>query len=154
MLTLSQAICLKFLLSFSLLFRLSFLCIYNLLNFFSSLQRLNFINSNKTDKIKINGILWRNDKRKKREKRKKIDEEEYSSSRFIHLTGLSRILTRSFQLNARARACVYVCLCYFILYYRYFFYTFCIPLPFYFSKYQFVSSISKLNSIFESHQIG
>lgn len=32
---------------------------YNLLNFFS-LQRLNFINSNKTDKIKINGIWWRN----------------------------------------------------------------------------------------------
>lgn len=37
-------------------------------HFFLSLQRLNFINSNKTDKIKINGILWRNDERNRREK--------------------------------------------------------------------------------------
>lgn len=61
---------LSFSFSFSLLFLCSsFLCIYNLLNFFFLLQRLNFINSNKTDKIKINGISWRNDKRKKRGKK-------------------------------------------------------------------------------------
>lgn len=68
-LTLSQTIRSKFLLSVSFSFSL-LICFFfrSLVSFsmhiiywiFFSLQRLNFINSNKTDKIKINGIWWRN----------------------------------------------------------------------------------------------